>query len=97
MQQILGDREVIWLWGHEHRLAVYGKFQSKNGIKAFGRCIGHGGMPVELGKIKSSVMNLLMTPGADKVKDYKLVFFDRRANKGQRLEKLSLGTMDLRY
>jgi hypothetical protein len=41
-------RPVLWLWGHEHRMAVYGKFQQKNGIQAFGRCIGHGGMPVEI-------------------------------------------------
>jgi calcineurin-like phosphoesterase family protein len=42
------DRAVLWLWGHEHRLAVYEKFQTGGGIVAFGRCVGHGGMPVEL-------------------------------------------------
>ena len=42
------SRPVIWFWGHEHRLAIYHKFQTEKGIAAFGRCIGHGGMPVDL-------------------------------------------------
>jgi Calcineurin-like phosphoesterase len=42
-------RPVIWFWGHEHRLAIYEKFSVKEGIEAYGRCIGHGGMPVGRG------------------------------------------------
>src|SRR5262249_20118189 len=42
-------QEVVWLWGHEHRLAIYDRFSVGGGISAFGRCVGHGGMPVELG------------------------------------------------
>jgi hypothetical protein len=42
-------RPVIWFWGHEHRLAIYEKFSVKDGIETYGRCIGHGGMPVERG------------------------------------------------
>jgi hypothetical protein len=42
------SRPVIWFWGHEHRLAIYEKFQTGKGISAYGRCIGHGGMPVDL-------------------------------------------------
>jgi hypothetical protein len=42
------QRQVIWLWGHEHKFAVYDKAQVKNGLTAYGRCIGHGGMPVEI-------------------------------------------------
>jgi len=41
-------RPVLWFWGHEHRMAVYGK-ASIGGIEAFGRCLGHGGMPVDIG------------------------------------------------
>jgi hypothetical protein len=41
-------RPVLWFWGHEHRMAVYGK-ASAGGIQAFGRCLGHGGMPVDIG------------------------------------------------
>lgn len=41
-------RPVLWFWGHEHRLAIYEKFRSGRGIEAYGRCIGHGGMPVDL-------------------------------------------------
>lgn len=42
------SRPVLWLWGHEHRLAIYREYGIENGLRAFGRCIGHGGMPVEL-------------------------------------------------
>ena len=41
-------RPVLWFWGHEHRMAIYDKYASTNGIEAYGRCIGHGGMPIEL-------------------------------------------------
>jgi hypothetical protein len=44
-------RPVIWFWGHEHRLAIYERFNVKEGIEAYGRCIGHGGMPVTRGAI----------------------------------------------
>jgi hypothetical protein len=44
-------RPVIWFWGHEHKLAVYDRFSVPDGIEAHGRCIGHGGMPVERGKL----------------------------------------------
>ena len=42
------DRPVLWFWGHEHRMAIYGKERAGAGIEAYGRCLGHGGMPVEL-------------------------------------------------
>jgi hypothetical protein len=48
---ILPDRPVLWFWGHEHRFAVYDRFGTKDGIQAFGRCIGHGGMPVDRGSV----------------------------------------------
>jgi hypothetical protein len=41
-------RPVIWLWGHEHKLSVFEKVQVGEGITAYGRCIGHGGMPIQL-------------------------------------------------
>jgi hypothetical protein len=42
------SRPVLWFWGHEHRMAIYEKFGVKEGLVAFGRCIGHGGMPIDL-------------------------------------------------
>jgi hypothetical protein len=42
-------RPAIWFWGHEHKLAIYDKYAVPGGIEAYGRCIGHGGMPVERG------------------------------------------------
>jgi hypothetical protein len=46
---LIGEhREVLWLWGHEHRFSVFEKVSLKGGLTAYGRCIGHGGMPVEV-------------------------------------------------
>jgi hypothetical protein len=42
------QRNVLWFWGHEHRLAGYDLF-GPNSLKCFGRCVGHGGMPVDRG------------------------------------------------
>jgi hypothetical protein len=36
------DLVLAWFWGHEHRCAFY---QPRNQIQ-YGRCIGHGGVPV---------------------------------------------------
>lgn len=32
---------TAWLWGHEHNMVIYGKYQN-----VLGRCIGHGAFPV---------------------------------------------------
>ncbi|TDW96754.1 metallophosphoesterase family protein [Dinghuibacter silviterrae] len=49
LAELIGeDRPVIWIWGHEHRFSLYEKFSMKNGLTAYGRCIGHGGMPIEI-------------------------------------------------
>jgi len=42
------QRPVLWFWGHEHRLAFYHCQSFNNGIQAYGRCMGHGGMPVDI-------------------------------------------------
>ncbi len=49
LKPLLESRSVLWYWGHEHRMAVYDQFATSKGISAFGRCIGHGGMPVSRG------------------------------------------------
>jgi hypothetical protein len=41
-------RNVLWFWGHEHRLAGY-ELQGTGNLKSYGRCVGHGGMPVDRG------------------------------------------------
>jgi hypothetical protein len=45
-------RPVLWFWGHEHRLAGYDLYGSDN-LKGYGRCVGHGGMPVDRGTPRS--------------------------------------------
>jgi hypothetical protein len=42
------DRVHLWFWGHEHRLAGYGPYAHGDAPPVRARCIGHGGMPVEL-------------------------------------------------
>ena len=42
------NRPVLWFWGHEHRLAGY-NLCGPDQLQAFGRCVGHGGMPLSLG------------------------------------------------
>jgi hypothetical protein len=59
------SRPVLWLWGHEHRLAIYNEAAMPGGVTAFGRCIGHGGMPVDL-------------PPAEPLHDYTVEFVDKR-------------------
>jgi hypothetical protein len=59
------SRPVLWLWGHEHRLAIYGEASMPGGVTAFGRCIGHGGMPVDL-------------PPAAPLHDFVVEFVDQR-------------------
>jgi hypothetical protein len=41
-------RPVLWFWGHEHRLTGYDLFGTDK-LKSYGRCVGHGGMPVDRG------------------------------------------------
>ena len=41
-------RPALWIWGHEHRFAMYGKYaDEKAGLEVYGRCLGHGGLPIE--------------------------------------------------
>ncbi len=82
------NRPVLWLWGHEHRFSVYGKFTSKNGIPAYGRCIGHGGMPVEIRTIFEKESKLKF----DNLKETrKLVITDKRVSRNVDNPKVPVG------
>ena len=61
-------RPALWLWGHEHRLAFYGRHAEDGGIEAYGRCIGHAAMPIE---------DVEDDPGA-KAEETRLVLHDSR-------------------
>ncbi len=64
---------VLWIWGHEHRLAAYDLYELEGvGLRAYGRCIGHGGMPVDTSPPSGAAKN--RGPRA------KLLFFDQRIN-----------------
>jgi choline dehydrogenase-like flavoprotein len=47
----LKGREFVWLYGHEHRQTIYNPEVIGKSLRAYPRCIGHGGMPVELSKL----------------------------------------------
>ncbi|MEP7146395.1 MAG: metallophosphoesterase [bacterium] len=64
------DRKVLWFWGHEHRLAAYGLHKHDEGVSAFGRCIGNGGMPVEF---KHQI-------NENKARECNLILYDERKN-----------------
>jgi calcineurin-like phosphoesterase family protein len=53
LAEFFAGQEIIWLWAHEHRMAVYERFTDKNNITAYSRCLGHGGMPVEIKTVKN--------------------------------------------
>jgi hypothetical protein len=66
------DRTVLWFCGHEHVLAVYGQNSFGEKLNGFTRCIGNGGMPVEVRHLapKSSVV--------DHPDNRRLVLYDQR-------------------
>src|SRR5687768_7125569 len=42
------NRTVLWLWGHEHRLAFYNLLSlegAANPLNLYGRCVGNSGFP----------------------------------------------------
>ena len=70
-------RPVLWFWGHEHRMTIYDRFSVPDGLVAHGRCIGHGGMPVDL------------PPAKPAHPECPVLFVDRRPYKND--EKLDIG------
>lgn len=71
LRQLFGDflRPVLWMWGHEHRLVGY-KQREVGELPILGRCIGHGGMPVEI--------------NAPKIDTESILFYDQRRRKNLR-------------
>lgn len=58
--EFLKGQELVWLWGHEHRLAIYNHYRTSDGLAFYGRCVGHGGMPIELAKPDASIAPLAL-------------------------------------
>jgi len=65
---------VLWLWGHEHKFSMYEKAAIDDNVTVYGRCIGHGGMPIEL--LSKEFKRSTSSKGRDK-----LVMVDRRVCK----------------
>jgi hypothetical protein len=69
-------RDIIWIWGHEHWMSVYGPNKLHNGANIYARCLGNSGMPVELqvdGGVKRPKNNDPSSP-----ENRNLVLFDQR-------------------
>jgi Calcineurin-like phosphoesterase len=62
---------ILWIWGHEHKFAMYERVPIDDNVMVYGRCIGHGGMPIEISS--REFMLSARTKGRDK-----LVMVDRR-------------------
>jgi hypothetical protein len=73
---------VIWYWGHQHLLSFYKLNNIGSGIPAYGRCIGHGGMPV-------TIHTILKSADIQCAIDNKLLYYDLRFQKFD--EKTQLG------
>jgi hypothetical protein len=66
------DRTVLWFCGHEHILALYGHNRLGGSLDCFTRCIGNGGMPVEINHLVPKSANPTDTANRN------LVLFDKR-------------------
>jgi hypothetical protein len=55
----LNRQEFVWLYGHEHRLTIYKQQTIANSLSAYPRCIGHGGMPVEVTDLRQPDSRIL--------------------------------------
>lgn len=87
LRNLFGDQDLIWIWGHEHRWAIYGRYQP-GPLSAYGRCIGHGGMPVAIASPKPA----RLAPGMP------LQFFDERVYTTERGTPMGVnGFLNLRF
>jgi predicted phosphodiesterase len=72
LSELIGrERSVLWIWGHEHKFSIYQKAAIDKTVSVYGRCIGHGGMPVELKSVE-------FKPSSSKAGTGKLVMVDKR-------------------
>ena len=53
-------RELVWLYGHEHRLTVYEKQTLPGDLVTYPRCVGHGGMPVSESRLEDGDPRVLL-------------------------------------
>ncbi|MBK8484629.1 MAG: metallophosphoesterase [Saprospiraceae bacterium] len=74
LAELIGkDRPILWLFGHEHKFAMYEKTQVGKGVMAYCRCIGNGGMPIELkdqftkSSKKSGYLKLVMADNRQRI------------------------------
>ncbi len=62
----LAGCDFVWLYGHEHRLTLYNQQTLPGDLHPYPRCIGHGGMPLDLSVLKKP--------------DARILFYDPRSH-----------------
>lgn len=71
-------RNIVWLAGHEHWFSVYGPNALPNGANIYYRCIGNGGMPVELFTDNAGIKKPKDPNNVHNPVNCNLVLFDQR-------------------
>jgi hypothetical protein len=59
---------ALWFYGHEHRLAGYAAHAPSGDYKVRTRCVGHGGMPVEIKEPKNNDLPLVFVDNREQTK-----------------------------
>jgi hypothetical protein len=78
------NQQIIWLWGHEHRLAIFYPYQSPgNHLSCYARCTGHADMPLELASAAY--------PNEERTQ--RVEYWDNRDLHPERFQKLGDGTV----
>lgn len=87
---LTAGRIVAWFWGHEHRCMTY---EPAQGVR-FGRCIGHGGVPVYM---NHDADDPYPAPGAYEYRDFLGSWPERWAIFGFAVLDLDGDAIDVRY
>ena len=70
VQEVL-PRITVWFWGHEHNLVIYKRFAVTDGVEVFGRCIGHGAIPIGVDEVATSMAPEIPVENVHLAKDHK--------------------------
>lgn len=73
------NRTVVWLWGHEHRMAWY-EPTTIGALTVHGRCIGNSGFPASVAAIPAKAKDAGLMVYDDRVYQQVSGFFDTKTS-----------------
>jgi hypothetical protein len=75
-------RTVLWLYGHEHRLAFYKMLTlpGDNPLNIYGRCVGNGGFPGSVGDIPARAKEAGLQAYDDRIYKLETGFFNQNVS-----------------